>query len=384
MNFEFATAGRILFGRGRLSRVGTLAAELGHRPLLVTGRDPRRAEPLLTALRAAALDGPVFRVGGEPTLEVVRAGRQLGLAERCDLVISFGGGSVLDAGKAVAALIPNPGDVLDYLEVIGGGQPLPKPSLPHIAIPTTAGTGTEVTRNAVLASPGHGVKASLRSPTMLPTVALVDPELTDPLPPALSATTGLDALTQLIEAFLCTRANPFTDSLCREGIRRAAQALPVVTGGGPTPAARDDMALAALFSGLALANAGLGAVHGFAGPIGGRFPAPHGAVCAALLAPVLEINDRALRTRAPQHPAIPRFDEVARLVCGSANATCADGLRWIRNLVQQLNIPPLGSYGIRPEHVAPLVEQARKASSMKANPLELTPEELTATLQRAL
>ena len=300
MRFEFATATRIIFGAGTLREVGPLAREFAPRALVVTGADPRRAEPLLALLaRARRLRHHLLRFRGEPELETVRQGVALARRENCGVVISFGGGSALDAGKAIAAMLANPGDLLDYLEVIGRGQALAKPSAPFIAIPTTAGTGSEVTRNAVLASPEHRVKVSLRSPLMLPRVAVVDPELTCDLPPAITASTGLDALTQLIEPYVCSRANPMTDALCVEGIRRAARSLRAAFAEGRNAAARADMAVASLFGGLALANAGLGAVHGFAGPIGGQFPAPHGAVCAALLPQVMEANLRALRQRQP-------------------------------------------------------------------------------------
>jgi alcohol dehydrogenase class IV len=235
-------------------------------------------------------------------------------------VIGLGGGSVLDAAKAIAALMTNGGHPLDYLEVVGRGQALRVPAAAMIAIPTTAGTGTEVTRNAVLGSPEHHVKVSLRSPLMLPRLALVDPELTYDLPPALTASTGLDALTQLLEPFVSHQGNPMTDALCREGLRRAAQALPRVFANGQDRAAREDMALASLFGGLALANAKLGAVHGLAAPIGGMFPAPHGAVCAALLPHVMAINVRALRDRQPDAEALRRYDQAAQLLTGNAAA----------------------------------------------------------------
>ena len=225
----------------------------------------------------------------------------------------MGGGSAIDAGKALAAMLTNPGEPLDYLEVVGRGQPLRQPSAPFIAVPTTAGTGSEVTRNAVLAAPERGVKASLRSPYLLPRLAVVDPELTLDLPPALTASTGLDALTQLIEPYVSVRANPMTDLYAVEGLRRAAEALPRAWANGDDREARRGMCWASLLGGLSLANAGLGAVHGFAAPVGGMFPAPHGAVCAALLAPAMEINVEALRRRAPESRALGRYDEVARL-----------------------------------------------------------------------
>ena len=223
-------------------------------------------------------------------------------------------------------MLANDGELLDYVEIIRRGQPLTKPSAPFIAIPTTAGTGSEVTRNAVLASPGHKVKVSLRSPLMHARVAVVDPELTYDLPPALTASTGMDALTQLIEPFVCNRANPLTDGLCVEGLRRAARSLRIAFSNGKDKDAREDMAVAGLFGGLALSNAGLGAVHGFAGPIGGSFPAPHGAICAALLPHVMAMNLRALRQRDPHGAALYRYEEAARWLAGDMKAKADDGI----------------------------------------------------------
>jgi alcohol dehydrogenase class IV len=299
------------------------------------------------------------------------------------LVIGFGGGSAIDAAKAIAALLTNPGALLDYLEVIGQAQPLQRQAAPMIAIPTTAGTGAEVTRNAVLASPPHLVKVSLRSPLMLPTLAVVDPELTLALPPDVTASTGLDALTQLIEPFVSARANPLTDAICREGLRRAARSLQRAVEHGEDRDAREDMAVASLFGGLALANAALGAVHGFAGAVGGMFPAPHGAVCAALLAEVMDMNLRALRQRAPASPALARYEEVARLLTGNDRASAQDGVLWVRYLIAALRIPPLGAYGVKPEDVPALCAKAAAASSMKGNPIALDPAELDEILTRA-
>jgi alcohol dehydrogenase class IV len=316
-----------------------------------------------------------FAVPGEPTIDLIRSAPR-----DCDLVIAFGGGSALDAGKAIAALIANPGDPLDYLEVIGRGQPLAAPAAPCIAIPTTAGTGSEVTRNAVLASAEHRVKASLRSAGMLPRLAVVDPETTHSLPLAVTASTGLDALTQLIEPYVSLRANPMTDALCVEGIRAAARALPRVCANGADRQARSEMAWASLLGGMALANAGLGAVHGFAAPIGGMFPAPHGAVCAALLPHAIEVNINALRSRAPAK--LIRYDEVARLMTG--NPYAADAAAWTAELVDQLGIPPLRSYGVTEADIPALVEKASQASSMKGNPIALTREEMCEIVTRAL
>lgn len=384
MKFEFATATRIIFGAGTLGEAGAAARELGRRALVVAGRNPQRAEKLLAGLSAHGVSAATFAVTGEPEISTVESGVELAKRKNCDFVISIGGGSVIDAGKAIAAMLANDGAVLDYLEIIGGGKALAKPPAPFIAIPTTAGTGAEVTRNAVLASPEHKLKVSLRSPLMLPKIALVDPELTCDLPPAITASTGLDALTQLIEPFVCSRTNPMTDGLCAEGIRRAARSLRIAFKDGRTKSAREDMAVASLFGGLALANAGLGAVHGFAGPIGGSFPAPHGAVCAALLPQVMAVNLAALRQRAAGGEALRRYAEVARLLTGNSNATADDGVAWVRQLTTDLQIKPLGDYGLREDHVAGLVKKAANASSMKANPIALTPDELAATLRQAL
>jgi alcohol dehydrogenase class IV len=363
MNFEFATATRIVFGAGAISGLGANVKHFGRRALVVTGRDSRRAEKLLAGLTASGLGAATFAVAGEPEISTVENGVVFARNENCDFVISLGGGSVIDAGKAIAAMLTNEGGLLDYLEIIGRGQMLAKRPAPFIAIPTTAGTGAEVTRNAVLASPEHKVKVSLRSPYMLPRIAVIDPELTADLPPTLTASTGLDALTQLIEPFVCLREAVFN---------------------GQNKAAREDMAVASLFGGLALANAGLGAVHGFAGPVGGGFSAPHGAVCAALLSHVMAANIRALREREPDNFALHRYSRIATLLTGNPHATADAGVEWVQKLVAELPVPKLRAYGLREEHVAELVTKAANASSMKANPVALTPDELAQTLRLAL
>jgi len=368
VTFEFATAGRILFGAGKAAEVAPAAASLGSRVLLVTGKSGR------FRMEAAAR----LAVSGEPTVELVREGTRQALAAGCDVVVAAGGGSAIDAGKAIAALMGNGGDPLDYLEVIGAGRPLARPSAPFIAVPTTAGTGSEVTRNAVLASTEHRVKASLRSPHMLATLAVVDPDLTMGLPPAITAATGLDALTQLIEPYVSARANSMTDLFALEGIRRVRDALPRACRDEHD--ARGDMALASLLGGLSLANAGLGAAHGFAAPIGGRFPAPHGAVCAALLPHVMRVNIRAVRERQPER--LPRFETVSRILAGSARPE--DGAAWVLDLCRRLEIPPLSAYGVTAADTDALVEQAARASSMKANPIVLTRDELHEILSAAL
>ncbi|MGW8180545.1 MAG: iron-containing alcohol dehydrogenase, partial [bacterium] len=295
MSFEIASPNRIIFGPGRIREVVGETKTLGKKLLLVCGRSRDRCGWLRTAMEEAGCQVTLFHADPEPSVELVLQGVKQARESQSEFIVGMGGGSAIDTGKAISALLTNPGDPFEYLEVIGRGHPLLYPAAPYVAIPTTAGTGAEVTRNAVLSSPFHGVKVSLRSPKMLPFLALVDPELTYSLPASVTASTGMDALTQVIEAFVSCKANPFTDSLCREGIRRAARSLRKAFRSGNDPAARADMALTSLFSGLSLANAGLGAVHGLAGPLGGVTGAPHGAICAAILPHVMRTNIRALQ-----------------------------------------------------------------------------------------
>jgi alcohol dehydrogenase class IV len=385
MEFQFATATQIIFGPHRSRELPALAtATGGQRALVVTGQDQRRQEPLRQALERAKITTSSFAVPSEPTIELARQATDQARAARCDLVVAIGGGSALDLGKAVAALAVNDGDVMDFVEVIGRGMALTQRPLPFLALPTTAGTGSEVTRNAVLASPEHRVKVSLRSASMLPCLALVDPELTHDMPPAVTASTGLDALTQLLEPFVSAGANPLTDGLCREGLQRAARSLVPAYQDGHNADARHDMALASLFGGLALANAKLGAVHGCAAPVGGMFGAPHGAVCARLLGPAMAANVQALQIREPENPAIARYDEVARLVTGRPTATAADGVAWVEELCSVLAVPTLADYGMEAADMPSVVPKAQAASSMAGNPIRLTDDELTALLTQAL
>jgi len=384
MTFDFATAGRILFGPGRVGEVGNLASDLGNRALLVTGASVERAAPLEAILHEAGLETHLYTVDREPTTDTAREGRQRAIEVECDIVISFGGGSVIDAGKAISILIPNGEDPLDFLEVIGRGQPLLEPPLPFIAIPTTAGTGTEVTRNAVLASKEHKVKVSLRNASMLPRIALVDPELTHSMPPEVTASTGLDALTQLIEPFLSIRRNPMVDAFCREGLTRGAKSLLRAYQNGDDAEARFDMSLASMMGGLALANAGLGAVHGFAGPFGGMFPAPHGAICASLLPHVMRVNLSALEKKGDDGDLMARFIEVARILTGDQKATASEGVEWLSALCMKMEIPRLGFYGLTEDDFQDLTKKASVSSSMKGNPIPLSSEEMREILELAL
>jgi alcohol dehydrogenase class IV len=384
MRFAFATATQIIFGPGTLREVGPIAAAMGDRALLVTGRSKERVEPLVRILESKGVSHAIFSVGSEPTIAMAQEATELAKQQQCGFVVGFGGGSALDTAKAVAALITNGGQLLDYLEVIGLGKPITRLCAPLITIPTTSGSGAEATANAVLASPKHRVKVSLRSPLMLPRLALVDPALTCPLPSSITATTGLDALTQLIEPLVSNKANPLTDGLCREGINRAARSLRRACEQGDDLAAREDMACASLFGGLALANGKLGAVHGFAAPFGGMFPGPHGAICARLLPYVISMNLRALKQREPDNPALHRYDEIAKILTGCATANAEDGITWVQELCYHLRVPPLAAWGLQREDFPLLISKASAASSMQGNPIKLTPKEMEEILMQAM
>jgi alcohol dehydrogenase class IV len=381
--FEFATATRIIFGCGTARRLPELCRELGQRVLIVTGANPQRATHVKESLTAAGMTCETFIIPAEPTLGDARRGAAFARELRTQVIIGFGGGSAVDAGKAIAALARQPQDVLHYLEVVGDGNALDETPLPYIAMPTTAGTGAEVTRNAVLASPEHGVKASLRHVSMLPRIALVDPELARDCPPAVTAASGMDALTQCLEAFVSYRAQPMTDALCREGIRRAIRSLEKAVHDGSDLEAREDLALAAMFSGMALANAGLGAVHGFAAPIGGQFHAPHGAVCAALLAPVWLANWNAVNA-SDDDLMQDRFADAGMLLTRNQEVRGDRIAAFLGDLTRRLDIPRLSTYGISESDLPDIAAKAAQASSMKGNPVTLSQDTLIGILAQAL
>lgn len=382
--FAFATATEILFGRGQAGIAAARVAGLGRRVLLVHGRDARRAAWLVDELKGRGCEVMGFAVPREPDVNLV--GEGIAAAAGAQVVVALGGGAVIDTGKAIAALVLATRPMLDHLEVVGQGLPLDHSPLPFVAIPTTAGTGAEVTRNAVIGVPEHRRKVSLRDARMLPRLAIVDPALTDGCPHAVTLASGLDAITQVIEPYVCTRANPLTDALCRDAIPRGLAAIRrLMEEGGdephPTndPAARDDMAWVSLSGGLALANAGLGAVHGLAGPLGGLTGAPHGAICGALLPHVLAVNRRA----ATDPATIARLDQVAHWIgCafGQRNASMADATRILADWSHRAGLPALSALGIGPEAQAAAAEAAATSSSMKSNPARLS----TGDLQRIM
>jgi len=361
----------------------TLTGLGASRVLVVTGRTTSRADAVRAALTKAGINSVVVGVATEPSIELMREVVTQLTEAGCDAVLGYGGGSALDVAKAAALLATAGGDPLDYLEVIGAGRPIVAPGLPCVAVPTTAGTGSEVTRNAVLT--GGSVKASLRSPLMLPKVALVDPDLLIGLPRSTIASSGMDALSQLIEPLLSHRANPFSDALARDGIRRSARSLRRACEAGMEDAAvREDLALASLFGGLCLANSGLGAVHGLAAAAGARLSAPHGAVCAAVLTASVEVNLEALRARAPEDPALSKLTDLAGLLTGQPRARPEDAIVWLQQLTTALAIPGLAHYGLDPTEIGTLVTAAQQASSMKANPIVLTDGEVSDIVRRSL
>ena len=378
MDFEFATAGRIVFGCGSAGRVGEFAGAFGERVFVVTGSDADRYGEVIGTLGGSV--GGSYSVCGEPSVDVLREAVESARHAVCDVVVGIGGGSVIDTAKAVGALLTNGGDVMEYLEVVGEGKPLVNAGAACIAVPTTAGTGAEVTRNSVLYVPDKKVKVSMRSGYMLPRVAVVDPELTRLMPREVTASTGLDALTQLIEPYVSHLANPLTDGICVEGLKRAVRSLGRAYRDGEDMAAREDMAVASLFGGLAHANAKLGAVHGFAGPLGGMICAPHGVICARLLPGVIRANIEAFLERDPENAAVDRYAGVARIMTGDESAGALDAVEWVDGLCRELCVESLAEYGLGGDLIDIAVGKAKCSSSMKGNPIVLGDEELRGVL----
>jgi alcohol dehydrogenase class IV len=382
-SFELSLPSKITFGDGCVNKLGVEVAPHAKHVLLVSGGNPDRIEKVLWSLKTAGVAATFCVVQGEPTLEAVRGGVRLAQKAGCSGVVAVGGGSVIDAAKAIAAMAVNPGDLMDYLEVIGQGRPLTREPLYIAAVPTTAGTGSEATRNAVLTSSEHRVKVSLRHPSMVPKAVLLDPSLTLTLSPEVTASTGMDALTQLLESFTCRNPNPFTDALCREGLKLVARSLQKAYEDGKDLEARSDMLLAAHFSGQALANARLGAVHGFTAALGGVYRASHGALCAALLPSVTQANLRALAERSPEHPSRERYAEAARILTGEKGAKAENTAEYCEKLRASMKIPTLSQQGVQKDDFEILAERTSRASSMKGNPVDLTMEELIGILGAA-
>lgn len=389
--FEFFSVPRIVFGAGTFERIGELSRELGQAALIVSNAgdigDGGIVDRLVSLLAAAGIRSTCCRQRGEPQVEDVDRAVELARREAVEIVIGIGGGSAIDTAKAAAGLLANGGTPLDYLEVVGKGQKLGQPAAPWIAVPTTAGTGAEVTRNAVIGCPAQKYKASLRSPLLLARVALIDPELGVAVPRDVAACSGMDALAQLIESYTSNQAQPITDALALQGMSLAARALPRIDADPGDTDARGEMALAALLSGVTLTNVGLGAVHGFAAPLGAHLPIPHGAICAALLPHVMRANAAALARESPAHPVLRRYATIGRTITGqqgTSDAAAIDaGIHHAEQLATALRIPRLEPLGLTPEHIPELAALARRASSMRYNPIVLSDETLIHVLHQA-
>lgn len=375
--FSIALPGRVLFGRGEAARAPGLIAEFGSRGLVVHGANAARANWLVTGLRAAGVSVETLACVGEPDLPMLEAAVEKARTCGAKFVVGLGGGAALDLAKAVAALVPATGGAMDHLEVVGKGLPLTTPPLPFIAIPTTSGTGAEVTKNAVIGLPDHARKVSLRDDRMLARLAIVDPALTDHCPRDVTLASGLDAVTQVIEPYVSRRATPFTDALARPAIGRGLGAL-VRLMKGEDAQARDDLAWVSLCGGLSLANSGLGAVHGLAGPIGGMTGAAHGAICGVLLAPVLEAN-----TARATGDAQDRLTEVRGMIARVFRAAPGAAFDTLAKWAQDQGLPRLTDLGLAQEDRRAAAEAAISSSSMKGNPVSLSIDELIAVMKAA-
>ena len=370
--FAFLTATEILFGRGQAAQAAGRIKALGTRVFLLHGT-PARADWLAQALAEQGCDVTRFVVNGEPDIAMIEAATQS--ANGAQVVVSLGGGAVIDAGKAVAAMVPATRPLMDHLEVIGKSLPLDHPPLPFVAMPTTAGTGAEVTRNAVIGSAAHQRKVSLRDKRMLPALAIIDPALTDNTPKNITLASGLDAITQVIEPYICTRANRLTDALCRDAIPQGLRALRVLMQ-GEEPQARDDMAWVSLCGGLALANAGLGVVHGLAGPLGGLIAAPHGAICGTLLPHGLAMN-------AARAADASRIHEVIQWIAAAFDTTPDKALCTLAQWSRQHGLRSLSEMGFTAQHLHQAAEAAATSSSMQANPARLATADLAILMATA-
>lgn len=390
--FSIARLPRIVFGDGSLKQLPDLIAGYGSNALFVTGgffRNSPRWEAIKRELVARNIGFEHVKVRGEPSPKLVDEAVAQFRDSGIDCVIGIGGGSALDAGKAIAGLLQIGNSVMDYLEGVGPELPYQGPSVPFIACPTTAGTGSEATKNAVLSRHGpDGFKKSFRDEALVPEYALVDPELLASCPKELIAANGMDCFTQLIESYTSTRANPFTDSLALGAIQRARDVFFEWLNDGPRAAdGRNAMAYAALISGICLAQTGLGAVHGLASPLGAFHPIPHGVACGCMVGVATETNIAAMEAREPGNPALEKYSELGRVLSGNRHLKGAEAraalIGTINNWTRKLCMPGLMNFGIQGGDIPRLVANAR-GSSMTTNPIVLSDAELTAMLERRL
>jgi alcohol dehydrogenase len=393
--FAVARLPRILFGSGRFAELPELARGYGRKVLLVTGARSFRESPrwnwLVGRLAELGMAYEHLAVADEPSPQLVDAAVARFHGQGIEVLVAIGGGSVLDAGKAIAGLLPHGNSVLDHLEGVGRNVPYKGPATPFIAVPTTAGTGSEATKNAVLSVRGEkGYKKSFRDDALVPEYALLDPELLATCPPELLAADGMDAFTQLLESYVSSRASPFTDALAWSGMEAFRDGFFDAWSGGEGEAAargRATMAYASLLSGITLAQAGLGSVHGLASPLGAFFPIPHGLCCGTLLADATRVNVRALRERDPAHPALSKYAKVARLLTGEPLPLDEDAHPALVNLLlgwtERLNLARLSRYGVAEADVDRIVANAR-GNSMQTNPVLLTDGEIAEIVRARL
>ncbi|MDF2152389.1 iron-containing alcohol dehydrogenase [Vibrio sp. CAU 1672] len=378
--FQFMTATRIIFGEGALRSSLSVINQYGYSVLLVTGQDIQRAAPIINYLKAQNMRYQHVSISGEPYITMVEETAIIGRKFQPDMVIAIGGGSVIDMGKALAAIIPNQGNVYDYVEVVGRNVPLKTKPIHFIAIPTTASTGSEVTRNAVLKSGQDQVKVSLRSPDMLADVAIVDPTLTYGMDQYTSGRGAMDAFTHLMEAYVCGDPNPLTDMVCEEGLRRLSAS--VIAGcKQDNHKARVDLSFAALLGGMAITNAKLGAAHGLASALGGKLEAPHSVITARLAPHVMQENINAAK-RAGRNDVLSRYRKLAQLVTGRTNANEQDGVLWVKMTLDKLELPQLGKFGVCRTPFEKVADDALKSVAIKGNPLPLTQERLIHILRQ--
>jgi alcohol dehydrogenase class IV len=391
--FAIGRLPRIEFGTGSLARLPRLVRQFGERALLVTGyrslQESSSWAPFVAALEQEGVHWQHTKVRGEPSPDYVDEAVRAFAGSGIEVVVGVGGGSVLDAAKAVAGLLPSRRSVMDFLEGVGPELPYEGPALPYIAVPTTAGTGSEATKNAVLSRPGRqGFKKSFRHDRLVAQYAVVDPDLLATCPPELIAANGMDALTQLIEAFVSVRANPCTDALVLSALVAARDGLLAwYEGAYGAVEGREGMAYAALISGIALAQTGLGSVHGLASPLGAFFPVPHGVVCGTLVSAATAVNIRAMRSREPENPALEKYAQLGNLLAGREHDRRDEAraalVRLLSEWTERLQLPRLGALGVVESDLDRVVASSR-GSSMKTNPIVLRDQEIREVLTERL
>lgn len=373
--FSFTTAGSIHFGWGSRNTLVQHVRSYGNRALMLYSKSVGVINEIIAEIENHNIILAKEVLTGEPTDKDIEDLAEKYRNSNFDVMIAIGGGSVLDSGKALSALLTNPGELMDYLEVVGKGKPLQNKPCPLIALPTTSGTGTEVTKNAVIKVVDKKVKVSMRNPAMIPAVAIIDPELTVSVPSAVTASTGMDAFIQVLEPFCSRKANRMVDLFCREGIPLAARNLPTAYHHPENQEARTMMAWVSLLGGLSLANAGLGAVHGFAGPIGGMFDVSHGTICACLLPQVWRMNLLKLQKQDDQM-LLERFSQIAAWVTDEDHSDVSQAIEWFIGLNEELGIPKLKQLGIKEKDYEAIISKALVSSSMKGNPVSLDANDL--------